>query len=563
MFRSRQYALFLLLAALFFSLFVRLFSLQIIGFRTFDEMASGQHNMVLKIEPRRGTIYDRYMEPLAINLDVPSVYCDPRGVADKERTADMLSNVLGVDRAALFEKLKKDRSFIWVKRKIDQETAGNLAKLKLSGVYFQTESKRHYSNDSMASQALGCVGMDNEGLEGLELLYNGKLQGKPGWRHMIRDAKRKAVLFNERESMPPQNGYNLVLTIDGVVQYIAEEEVAAMVDKFNASSASAVVMDPYTGKVLALVNHPGYNPNKFSTAPKYLMKNDAVCSVFEPGSVFKIVTASAALDAGKVDPDDIFDCEMGEWKVARRTLHDYHPYGKLPFKEVIAKSSNIGTVKAAQEVGPEAIYDYIKRFGFGEKTGIDLPGEVSGVNRPPRTWSRSDITTIPIGQGVAVTVMQLAAAVGAIANGGYLMKPYVVDKVTTPEGRTYKKYQPVMKRRVIKESTCAKMKDIMALVVSDGTGGPAKSKLFELCGKTGTAQVASPGGGYYPNKYIATFIGFAPKEDPRIVIVITARDPRPIHFGGSVAGPAFRKIAERTLEYLGISGRTPPAGEDM
>ena len=563
MFRSRQYAVSLLLVALFFSLFIRLFSLQIIGFSTFGEMASGQHNMVLKVEPRRGTIYDRYMEPLAINLDVPSVYCDPRGITDKERTADMLSNVLGVDRAALHEKLKKDKSFIWVKRKIDQEAAGRLSRLKLSGVYFQTESKRHYSNDNMASQVLGCVGIDNEGLEGLELLYNGKLEGKPGWRHMIRDAKRKAVLFNERESMPPQNGYNLVLTIDGVVQYIAEEEVAAMVSKFNASSASAVVMDPYNGKVLALVNYPGYNPNSFSTAPKHLMKNDAVCSVFEPGSVFKIVTASAALDAGKVDADDIFDCEMGEWKVAGRTLHDYHPYGKLPFKEVIAKSSNIGTVKAAQEIGPEVIYDYIKRFGFGEKTEIDLPGEVRGLNRPPAYWSRSDITTIPMGQGVAVTAMQMAAAVGVIANGGYLMKPYVVDKVTTPDGRTHKKYQPLMKRRVLKDGTCAKMRDMMALVVSDGTGTPAKSGLFELCGKTGTAQVASPAGGYYSNRYIASFVGFAPKEDPRIVIVITARDPRPIHFGGSVAGPAFRKIAERTLEYLGTSGRMPPPGDDM
>lgn len=563
MFRSRQYAVFLLLVALFFSLFARLFFLQIFGFRTFDEMASGQHNMVLKLEPRRGTIYDRYMEPLAINLDVPSVYCDPRGVADKERTADILSNILHVNRASLLEKLKKDRSFIWVKRKIDQGSAADLAKLKLSGVYFQTESKRHYSNDNMASQVLGCVGMDNEGLEGLELLYNAKLQGKPGWRQMIRDAKRKAVLSNDRESMPPQNGYNLVLTIDGVVQCIAEDEIAAMVDKFNASSASAVVMDPYTGKVLALVNYPGYNPNKFSTAPKHLMKDEAVCSVFEPGSVFKIVTASAALDTGKIDPEDIFDCEMGEWEVARRTLHDFHPYGKIPFREVIAKSSNIGTVKAAQKIGPEVLYDYIKRFGFGDKTGIDLPGEVPGVNRPTFAWSRSDISTIPIGQGVAVTAMQLAAAVGSIANGGYLMKPYVVDKITTPEGRTYKKYQPLMKRRVLKESTCREMKDIMALVVSDGTGAPAKSKLFELCGKTGTAQVPSPGGGYYPNKYIATFIGFAPKEDPRIVIVITARNPHPIHFGGNVAGPAFRRIAERTLEYLGTSGRTPPAGEDI
>lgn len=562
MFRSRQYAVFLLLVVLFFSLFARLFSLQIFGFHTFTDLADGQHNMVLKLEPRRGTIYDRYLEPIAINLDMPSIYCDPRGVTDKERTAEMLSNILHVNKEALLEKLSRDKAFIWVKRKADSESVEKIKKLKLAGVYFLPESKRHYSNDSMASQVLGCVGMDNEGLEGLEMLYNDKLQGKPGWKHMIRDAKQTAVIENERESIPPQNGYNLILTIDDVIQYIAENEVANMMAKYNASSASAIVMDPYTGRILAMVNSPGYNPNGFSSAPKELMKNNAICSVFEPGSVFKVVTASAALDLDKVKMDEEFDCEMGEWETCRRTLHDYHPYGKLPFKLVIAHSSNIGTVKAAMKLGPVAIYDYINKFGFGEKTGIDLPGEVAGIKRPPSTWSRSDITTVPIGQGIAVTSLQLACAMGVIANGGYLVKPYVLDKITTPEGRLYKQFEPQVKRKVLKEDTCKKMREILGLVVSEGTGGPAKSKIYELCGKTGTAQIPSPAGGYYPNRFVASFIGFAPKDKPRVVIVVHAWNPHPIHFGGNVAGPAFRKIAERTLDYLDTSGKIAPESKE-
>lgn len=562
MFRSRQYVVLILLVVLFLALFIRLFILQILSFNTFDKMADGQHNMVLKLEPRRGTIYDRYLEPLAINLDVPSIYCDPRGVTNKDRTADMISNILHVDRADLLAKLNKDKAFIWVKRKADPDAARQLAKLKLNGVYFLNESTRNYSNDSMASQVLGCVNIDNEGLEGLELLFNSKLQGKPGWRHMIRDAKQTAVIVNERRSVPPQNGFDMVLTLDGVIQSIAEQEVANMADKYNASGASAIVMDPYTGRILAMVNYPGYNPNNYSRAPKDLMKNETISSVFEPGSVYKIVTASAALDRGFVAPDDEFECEMGEWKTCGRTLHDYHPYGKLKFKEVIAHSSNIGTVKAAQKMGPEPIWEYTKRFGFGEKTGIDLPGELSGIVRPPGVWSKSDITTIPMGQGVAVTSIQLACAVSAIANGGYLLKPYIVDKITMPEGRTYKQFEPAVRRKILKPETCDKMKEIMALVVSEGTGGPAKSKLYEMCGKTGTAQMPSAAGGYSPNKFIASFIGFAPRDKPRVAIVISAREPHPIHFGGNVAGPAFRRIAERTLEYLESSGRIPPSSED-
>ncbi len=548
--RTRQYLVFFFLISLLLSLLARLFYLQVLNFDRFSGIASGQHNKVLKIEPRRGTIFDRYMEPLAINLDVPSVYCDSRGVEDKEVTADALVSVLGVDRDTVLERLTRDKAFVWLKRKVDVEDARELRDMDLTGIHFITESKRNYPSDNMASHVIGFVGIDNDGLEGLELKYDALLKGKPGWRHLIRDAKRRTVLYNEAESIPPQNGFNIVLTLDSVIQYIVEEEIEKMAVRSNASGATAVVMEPYTGKVLALANYPGYDLNDFGKASKESVKNAAVSNVFEPGSVFKVITASAVLNEGIVDPEDRFYCEWGEYKVAGRVLHDYHAYGKLTFRDVIAKSSNIGTVKAAQKLGEAKLYEYIRKFGFGKNTGIDLPGEVCGISRPPGIWSRSDITTIPMGQGIAVTPIQLACAISAIGNGGYLVTPYVVERVTTWEGRTHREFAPVIKGQVLDSRTCETLKDILHRVVTEGTGRRADSRLYKMCGKTGTAQMVNPAGGYYENKYYATFIGFAPKEDPLIAVVVIARDPHPVHFGGSVAGPAFKGIAERSLQYL-------------
>ena len=539
------------LMTLLLLLFIRLFYLQVLSFQKFSSMADEQHNAVIKIEPRRGTIFDRFMEPLAINLDVPSVYCDPRGIRDKERTADLLSGALGVDREMLSERLSKDKSFIWAKRKIAGASADKIKELRLPGVYIMTESKRSYPNDNMAAHVIGFAGVDNEGLEGLESLFNEELVGKPGWKYLLRDARQEIVLLNERESMPAQNGYNLVLTVDSVIQYIAEEELRAMAKKFKVREASVIVMDPFTGEILAMANYPDYDLNSFGQAPREVIKNIAVASVFEPGSVFKIVTASAALNEGKVTLEDTFYCENGDYRAGGRVLHDFHRYGDLSFREVVSKSSNIGTVKVAERLGEKKLYEYIHRFGFGQNTGVELPGEVGGISRPSSKWSRSDITTIPIGQGIAVTPIQLACAVSVIANGGYLMRPYIIKEVTTWEGEAFKKYEPAVRRRVISEETCGKMKEALVSVITEGTGRYAASKLYDVCGKTGTAQMVNPNGGYYSNKYDATFIGFAPVEFPAVSIVVTARDPRTSHFGGTVAGPTFRNIAERVLQYLG------------
>jgi cell division protein FtsI (penicillin-binding protein 3) len=555
MFKSRQYIIFFCVFLLFSALLGRLFYLQVMNHPRFIRMADNQHNTVFKVEPRRGTIFDRYLEPLGINLDMPSVYCDPRSVTDKSGTAETLSRVLDVDRDRVFRRLSRDKAFVWIKRKVDRDVAAGLKEMDLDGVHFIMESKRRYPNDNMACHLIGFAGMDNTGLEGLELRFDDKLRGKPGYRHIIRDARRRVVLLDEKSSIPPQNGYNLVLTIDSVIQYITEREIAAVAEKYNAERVTAVVMDPYTGEVLAMASYPGYDLNRYFETPRELMKNHAVSSVFEPGSVFKIVAAGAALNEGAVDLDDIIDCENGEYRVGGRILHDYHAYDDLTFEEVIARSSNIGTVKVAMELGEDKLYEYVQKFGFGSRTGIDIPGEVPGISRPPEIWSRSDITTIPIGQGIAVTPVQLACGISVIANGGYLVRPSVVDRITSWEGEVFKEFDPVIEHRVLDRDTCEMMKRALRRVITDGTGRRASSDSYRVCGKTGTAQMVSPEGGYYDNRYYATFVGFAPMKKPLISIVIAARDPHPVYFGGSVAGPAFRGIAEKTLEYLG-SGRS-------
>jgi len=559
--KNRQYLVFLFIMVFMAFLFFRLFYLQVVEYEKFSKMASLQHNKVLEIKPRRGVIFDSGMEPLAVNLDVESVYCDPGAVKDKPRSSAILSKILCVDKDILDEKFERQKAFVWIKRKIDAPTAEKIKKQKLPGIAFLTENKREYSNDAMAAHVIGFVGIDNDGLEGIELEFNEKLKGKPGRRHLIRDAKSETVLFNEEESLPAENGYNIVLTIDSVIQYITEEELSKQARKYRANGASAVVMDPSSGRILALANYPSYDLNDFSTAPQEVLKNKAISSIYEPGSVFKIVTASAVINEGLVELDDKFYCEKGNYKVAGRVLHDFHKYGDLTFREVIGKSSNIGTVKAAGKLGEKKLYNYVKRFGFGEKTGISLPGEVKGISRPFSRWSKSDITTIPIGQGIAVTPIQLAAAMSVIANGGYLVKPYIVKKITTWEGGVYREFKPIVRRRVLREETCVKMKECLKYAVTAGTGRRAESDLYELAGKTGTAQKINPEGGYFPDKYDATFIGLAPVDNPVLSIVITVFDPHPVYFGGVVAAPVFKNMAERILQYM--DSNKPSAGSKV
>ncbi|MFH1398151.1 MAG: penicillin-binding transpeptidase domain-containing protein [Candidatus Omnitrophota bacterium] len=517
-------------------------------------VAKKQHNLFIELEPRRGVIYDTNLKPQAVNISVDSIYATPRDIKEKDKQliTEILASVLNLNQAYLKDRLAKDKSFIWLARKITAEQSQAIRKLNLKGIGFIKESKRCYPNIYLGSQVIGFAGLDNAGLEGLELTYDKYLKGEPGWSFILRDARQKKLdLYNNM--LLPKDGYDLVLTIDEVIQYIAERELDKAFNTYHAKGASIVVMNPYTGEILAMANRPTFDLNEYKSVDKEQIRNRSVCDLFEPGSVFKIVTASAALEEKRVNEEDKFFCENGAYRVANHILHDHKKHGILTFREVIEQSSNIGTTKIAQMLGPEIIYRYVKLFGFGSKLGIDMPGEISGMIKEPRFWSKTSIGAVPIGQEVGVTALQLASAVSVIANGGQLMKPYIVREIRDKYGQTINKFSPLVLRRAITVDTASRIKKIMAGVVERGTGKLAKMSNFRAAGKTGTAQKLETNGAYSHDQFIASFIGFAPIENPTIAIVVVLDEPHPYYFGGVVSAPVFKNVSEDVLKYLKVT----------
>jgi cell division protein FtsI (penicillin-binding protein 3) len=488
-----------------------------------------------------------------------SLFATPNTIKDrdKEIMIEKLMPILGASRAYLKDRLYRKKSFIWLARKLTPDKAEAVKSLKLKGLGFMKETKRIYPNSYLASHMIGFSGMDNLGLEGIERDFDKYLKGTPGWAIFLRDARQKKLEIWEKMVLPV-DGLDLVLTIDEVIQYIAERELDKAFKSFGAKGASIVVMDPHTGRILAMASRPTYDLNDYSSAGKNSMRNRSICDLFEPGSVFKIVTASAALEEKKVTEEDKIFCENGSYKVGGHILHDHRPHGVLTFRQVIEESSNIGTVKVAQLLGPEIVYRYLKAFGFGSKLGVDLSGEISGMIKQPSAWSKTSISAIPIGQEVGVTALQLASAISVIANGGQLMKPYVIDSVRDKDGRIIKQNKPVLIRKVISVDTAMRIKKILTGVVEEGTGKLAKVSGFSAAGKTGTAQKLEPNGAYSHSKFIASFIGFAPAEDPLLAIVVTVDEPYPYYFGGVVAAPVFQKVAGDAIRY--IKGNEIPIG---
>ncbi len=482
-------------------------------------------------------------------MSMDSLYAVPNALKNKEMVINQLLPILGAERAYLQERLNRKKAFIWIGRKLTPEKSEAIKKLNIKGLGFVKETKRIYPNSYLASHIIGFSGMDNVGLEGVERDFNRYLAGTSGWAIFLRDARLKKLDIWEKMILPV-DGLDLVLTIDEVIQYIAERELDKAFKNFHAKGASIVVMDPHTGRILAMASRPNYDLNSHSGVSKDSIRNRAICDLFEPGSVFKIVTASAALEEKKVTEEDTFFCENGSYKVAGRILHDHMPHGLLTFRQVIEESSNIGTVKVAQILGPDTIYRYLKAFGFGSKLGIDLSGEISGMIKPVRQWSKTSITAIPIGQEVGVTVLQLASAISVIANGGQLMKPYIIDSVRDSQGQIIKQNKPTLIRKVISVDTAMRIKKILTGVVEEGTGKLAKVSGFSAAGKTGTAQKLEANGSYSHNKFVASFIGFSPAEDPLLAIVVTVDEPHPVYFGGVVAAPVFQKVAGDAIRYL-------------
>lgn len=551
-FRLAIAGLFFLL--MFLAVVVRAFQLQILQGEKLKRLGEKQHLKEWIVLPKRGTILDRAGEPLALSLEVQSVYARPRRIKEPEAAARSLAQALGLGQAEVQQKLKTEKPFIWLKRQITPNEAERIKALNLEGVGMSFEPNRYYPQGQLAGQVVGFVGRDSQGLEGVELYYDTYIRGESGSPVIERDALGRRVLAQGLDEIQIPPGADIHLTLDTSIQHLAEKQLEATVTKYRAKAGIAVVVEPFTGEVMALANYPFFNPNNFAQQSSEQWRSRAVTDSFEPGSTFKTILAAAALEEGVVGKEDLFYCEFGKYFYAGRTIHDAHEYGWLPFYKIIQYSSNIGVTKVAEKLKKERYFKYIDRFGFGRLTGIDMPGEATGMIRSPDHWSPIDLATHAFGQGIAVTPIQLVMAYGAIANGGFLMRPFVVRRVMAPDGEVLVANQPHVVRRVVSENTARLMTSILKGVVSDGGTAPMASiEGFEVAGKTGTAQKPDLAhGGYSSGKRVASFIGFVPAGDPRLVLLVIVDEPEGNVYGGVVAAPAFRSVAIGALRYLGI-----------
>ncbi|NOY52472.1 MAG: penicillin-binding protein 2 [Deltaproteobacteria bacterium] len=533
----------------------RLYALQIRDHRKLRERAEKQQMRIVKIMPKRGTIYDREMRELAISVDTVSLYAVPSQVGNKPAAARILARMTGKRRRRILKSLMKKKQFVWIARKCNPSILKRLGQAGLNGIHALYESKRFYPNRTMAAGVLGIVGMDNEGLEGIEYKYDALLKGKPGYFLASVDAKRRKIMDEGEGFIKPAGANHLVLTLDRVIQHIAEEELKNAVEENQALSGTAVMIRPQTGEILAMASYPGFDPNKFCEASARDRRNLAIQENFEPGSTFKLVTLAAALDRGVIHPKDIFYCENGAYRFRTTIYHDTHEYGWLTVRQILQRSSNIGAIKIGEHLDEKDFYRYITDFGFGKKTGIDLPGEANGMVRPTKEWSGLSEASLSMGQELSVTALQVVSAVATIANEGVRMQPYVVSRVIDEDRNVVRKFPPQVRRRVISRQTADFLIRCMEAVVSEGGTAPkAGVPGFRVAGKTGTAQKFDPELGRYSRKdYIGSFVGFVPVDRPEFALIVVVNEPHGrYYYGGLVAAPAFRRIAERTLRYLRV-----------
>ncbi len=538
----------------------RLVDLQIVKYQFFLNLASRQHGRNIDIDPRRGTIYDRNGSELAMSIDVDSIFAVPSEIPDQESTAQVLSNVLNIDTQELLAHLRAQKNFAWVKRKVDADTSARVRELNLRGIYFRKEPKRFYPKRDLAAQVVGYVGTDDEGLGGVEQVFDDDLRGIPGREMIFVDARRKWYGHVERQ---PDPGQNLVLTIDGTIQYIAEKELDQAMEETKAVAGTVVVQNPRTGEILALANRPTFNPNVFTNVPKEALKNRAVSDVYEPGSVFKTVTYSAAIDQGVVKPTDMVDCQGGAITIFGMTIHDAHKMGVMTIAEAYAHSSDVAAVKTGMKLGDVRFDEFIRSYGFGAQTGIELPGESRGLKKPVNRWSKVSIGAMSMGQEVGVTAVQVVSMVSTIANDGVYTPPRIVAGELPPNaGPTPVVFHPAQQHRVISTMTAAQMKKMMESVVLDGTARRAILDGYTVAGKTGTAQKVDPAtGAYSKTKYVASFVGFAPVNEPAITIAVILDSAQGLHQGGQVSAPVFRRIAQQVLEYMHVPHDIEPKNQ--
>jgi cell division protein FtsI (penicillin-binding protein 3) len=545
----------ILFLAMFLVIAGRAFQLQVLQGERLMRLGERQHLKEWIVLPKRGALLDRAGEPLALSMESQSVYARPHRVQDPEQLSQGLARILNLRAADVKQKLTSDKPFVWIKRQVSSPEAEKIQALNPTGIGMFYEPNRYYPQNQLAGQLIGFVGRDSEGLEGLELKYNEYIRGEAGSSVTERDALGRRVLVQGVEGLRIPPGSDVHLTLNTSIQHIAEKELEATVLKYRAKSGVAIVMEPFTGEVLALANYPAFDPNNYSKQSADQRRNRAVTDSFEPGSTFKTILAAAALEEGVVGKEDLFYCEMGKYPYAGKVIHDTHPHGWLSFAKILQVSSNIGFTKVAQKLKKDRYYRYIEKFGFGQVTGIDVPGEVPGLLRKAESWSAIDLATHAFGQGISATPLQMVTAYAAIANGGFLMRPYVTRRVVSPQGEIVLEIQPHVVRRVISEKTARSLASILKDVTNEGgTGVMANVEGFEVAGKTGTAQKADPvHGGYAAKKRVASFVGFVPANDPRLVALVLIDEPEVNVYGGVVAAPAFRNIAQAALRHLAVA----------
>jgi len=552
--RSRIKLLLCLFSSLFLVIFLRAYHLQVIRSEELIARRDRQIHGLVEMLPKRGTIYDRKKEEMAISVEVDSVFAQLSRVEDLKEVAKKIGPILGKKSGALLKKMNKGgESFVWLERGIAPEQRMAIERLDLPGVGFLKETKRFYPQGEVGAHILGFAGIDAKGLEGIELGYDEFIRGEPGYMMISKDALGRSIVPISLQYPQSLDGCEIILTIDRNIQYLVEKELRRAVQGCSAKGGMAVVLNPKTGEILAMAVSPSFDPNHFSSYPPSVLRNRTLTDALEPGSTFKVFLLAAVLEEKVAAPKEMFFCENGSYTVGGRAIHDAHKHGWLSLKDIIKVSSNIGASKVGRKLGKGKLYRYLKNFGFGSKTGVDLPGEVSGSVPPPRYWSEVGLANISFGQGVSTTALQLTAALAAVANGGVLMKPYAVKAVLEPNGNGVKENRPTAVRRVISPETAAGVTQILKAVMEEGgTGSSARLSGFEAAGKTGTAQKALPNGRGYSDKRVASFFGYAPAENPQVVITVIIDEPQGSPYGGVVAAPAFKAIAEQLLPYMGI-----------
>jgi cell division protein FtsI (penicillin-binding protein 3) len=535
-----------LFAAVFAAALLRAGWLQAVRAQALGNMATSQHRETIDVPPHRGTIYDRRGVELAVGSRATTVYANPRQIQDPRAAALSVEQTLGLDADKVYPLLAdRSRGFVYIERQADPGLAQSLQDKHIAGFGFYDEERRDYPQRRVGASVLGYAGVDNKGLAGLELELDKTLTGTQGEKTIVKDPFGRTL--EVVDSKPGTDGKNVYLTLDHSIQGQVERVLAETRERWAAKSASAVVMDPRTGGILAIANDPGYDANKFPDVSQDRQRNRAVTDTYEPGSTFKIVTISGALQTGLVTPSTKFTLPY-EIQVADRKIHDAEPRGTqtMTTDQILSQSSNVGVVTIAEALGKDRVSEWIDRFGFGHPTGIDYPGESPGIVLPPGKWSGSTIGNVPIGQGIAVTPMQMIAAYGAIANKGVLIEPHLVDRIGDD-----KRVQPV-RRRILTTQTADEVRHMLREVVEEGSGIAAQVPGYRIAGKTGTAAKPDGAGGYSTSNYVASFVGFVPAKHPRLVILVTVDEPRGAIWGGVVAAPAFAEIAKFALQYLEI-----------